>query len=110
MTTGYWPGGGVWEARLSAKAYMEREAQRLGLTNDNDLVSYAFEASYELAPHRFGFDVVWFRDRFFGADTAAVGVLAAVAWGVRVRKVTACGLTPVGRAGWDRCAGCCKAT
>ena len=59
--------------QLSAKAYMEREAQRLGLTNDNDLVSYAFEASYELAPHRFGFDVVWFRDRFFGADTAAVG-------------------------------------
>ena len=48
---------------------MEREAQRLGLTNDNDLVSYAFEASYDLAPHRFGFDVVWFRDRFFGADT-----------------------------------------
>ena len=59
--------------RLSAKAYMEREAQRLGLTNDNDLVSYAFEASYDLSPHRFGFDVVWFRDRFFGADTAAVG-------------------------------------
>jgi hypothetical protein len=59
--------------RLSAKAYMEREAQRLGLTNDNDLVSYAFEASYDLSPHRFRFDVVWFRDRFFGADTAAVG-------------------------------------
>ena len=34
--------------QLSAKAYMEREAQRLGLTNDNDLVSYAFTAAYDL--------------------------------------------------------------
>jgi hypothetical protein len=59
--------------QLSAKAYMEREAQRLGLTNDNDLVSYAFEATYDLAPHRFGVDVVWFRDRWLGADTATVG-------------------------------------
>jgi hypothetical protein len=59
--------------RLSAKAYKERESQRLGLVNDNDLMSYAFTASYNLRPHRFGFDVVWFRDRFFGADTAAVG-------------------------------------
>ena len=59
--------------QLSAKAYMEREAQRLGLTNDNDLVSYAFTAAYDLAPHRFEADVVYFRDRFFGADTQAVG-------------------------------------
>ena len=56
-----------------ARAYMEREAQRLGLQNDNDLVSYAFTAAYNLRPHRFGLDVVYFRDRFFGADTAAVG-------------------------------------
>ena len=59
--------------QLSAKAYMEREAQRLGLQNDNDLVSYAFTAAYNLKPHRFGLDVVYFRDRFFGADTAVVG-------------------------------------
>ena len=39
---------------LSAKAYMEREAQRLGLQNDNDLVSYAFTGAYNLEPHRFG--------------------------------------------------------
>ena len=58
---------------LSAKAYIEREAQRLGLENDNDLVSYVFTADYNLAPHRFGLDVVWFRDRFLGADTQAVG-------------------------------------
>jgi hypothetical protein len=58
---------------LSAKAYIERESQRLGLQNDNDLVSYAFTAAYNLKPHRFGFDVVWFRDRFSGADTQTVG-------------------------------------
>jgi hypothetical protein len=72
--------------RLSAKAYMEREAQRLGLTNDNDLVSYAFEASYDLAPHRFGIDVVYFRDRFFGADTAAVGCGGRAAIGCTGQK------------------------
>jgi hypothetical protein len=71
------PGIGL-EARfgnleLAAKAYMERESQRLGLQNDNDLVSYAFTAAYNLRPHRFGFDVVYFRDRFLGADTQAVG-------------------------------------
>ena len=71
------PGVGV-EAQfgnleLSAKAYMERESMRLGLQNDNDQVSYAFTAAYNMAPHRFGFDVVYFRDRFFGADTQAVG-------------------------------------
>ena len=71
------PGVGVELAfgnlELSAKAYIERESQRLGLENDNDLVSYAFTAEYNLKPHRFGFDVAWFRDRFFGADTQAVG-------------------------------------
>jgi hypothetical protein len=58
--------------QLSAKAYMERESQRLGLQNDNDLVSYVFEATYDWKPHRFGFDVAYFRDRFSGADTAVV--------------------------------------
>ena len=56
------PGVGVELAfgnlELSAKAYIERESQRLGLQNDNDLVSYAFTAAYNLKPHRFGFDVV----------------------------------------------------
>jgi hypothetical protein len=58
---------------LSAKAYIERESFRLGLQNDNDLVSYVFTAQYNLRPHRFGVDVAWFRDRFNGADTAVVG-------------------------------------
>jgi hypothetical protein len=58
---------------LSAKAYIERESFRLGLENDNDLVSYVFTAAYNARPHRFGFDVAWWRDRFNGADTAAVG-------------------------------------
>jgi hypothetical protein len=71
------PGVGV-EAKfgnleLSAKAYIERESFRLGLENDNDLVSYVFEATYDLKPHRFGFDVAWWRDRFNGADTAQLG-------------------------------------
>jgi len=71
------PGIGVEVAlgdlELSAKVYMEREAMRLGLENDNDQVSYVFTAAYNLKPHRFGFDVAYFRDRFHGADTAQVG-------------------------------------
>jgi hypothetical protein len=71
------PGVGVevqfGDLELSAKAYIERESFRLGLQNDNDLVSYVFTADYDLKPHRFGVDVAWFRDRFSGADTAVVG-------------------------------------
>ena len=75
------PGVGVELAfgnlELSAKAYIERESMRLGLQNDNDLVDYAFTAAYNLKPHRFGVDVVWFRDRFNGADTSVVGFRSA---------------------------------
>jgi hypothetical protein len=71
------PGAGVELAfgnlLLSAKAYVERESQRLGLQGDNDLIDYAFTAVYNARPHRFGMDVVWFRDRFQGADTAISG-------------------------------------
>ena len=78
------PGVGVELAfgnlELSAKAYIERESQRLGLQNDNDLVDYAFTASYNLAPHRFGVDVVWFRDRFAGADTSVAGFRPGLGW------------------------------
>ena len=108
------PGVGVELAfgnlELSAKAYIERESMRLGLENDNDLVSYAFTAQYTLAPHVFGMDVVWFRDRFFGADTQAVGCDRALTSGVRGRRATVCGLTPVGQGSSDQCARCCKAT
>jgi len=58
---------------LSAKAYIVRESTRIGLENDNNLVDYVFTAAYNMRPHRFGFDVAWFRDRFSGADTAVVG-------------------------------------
>jgi hypothetical protein len=60
------------DLELSAKAYIARESQRIGLQNDNDQVDYAFTAVYNWKPHVFEFDVVWFRDRFHGADTAIV--------------------------------------
>src|SRR5436309_11324098 len=50
-------------------AVVERESQRLGLTNDNDLIYYTISAGYNLKPHRFQLDVTYFRDRFNGADT-----------------------------------------
>ena len=74
------------------------------------LISYVFGGAYNLKPHRFGFDVVYFRDRFFGADTPAVGCDRRATSGVRGRRSTVCGLTPVGRGGSGRYAGCCKAT
>lgn len=58
---------------LRARIIINRESQRLGLQNDNDAVSYAFDALYDLKPHRFGFGVLYTRDRFFGADTREVG-------------------------------------
>ena len=60
--------------QLSAKAYMEREAQRARLAErQRPGLATRLTATYDLAPHRFGADVVWFRDRFLGADTQAVG-------------------------------------
>jgi len=56
---------------VTAAAVVERESQRLGLTNDNDLIYYTFSAGYNLKPHRFQFDATYFRDRFNGADTQA---------------------------------------
>src|ERR671930_2354566 len=54
-------------------AVVELESQRLGLTNDNDLIYYTFSGGYNLRPHRFQLDVTYFRDRFVGADTQEVG-------------------------------------
>jgi hypothetical protein len=54
---------------VMAAAVVQFESQRLGLTNDNDLIYYTFSAGYNLKPHRFQFDVTWARDRFNGADT-----------------------------------------
>src|SRR5262249_41279749 len=40
---------------------------RLG-GNHNGTWYYVFSTGYNLKPHRFQFDVVYFQDRFFGAD------------------------------------------
>jgi len=55
-------------------AVYQFESQRLGLTNDNDLLYYTFSVGYNLKPHRFQFDVIYARDRFNGADTQAGAV------------------------------------
>jgi hypothetical protein len=55
-------------------AVYQFESQRLGLTNDNDLIYYTFSVGYNLKPHRFQLDVIYNRDRFNGADTQAGAV------------------------------------
>jgi hypothetical protein len=65
--------GDFGDLQVWAKAIIERESQRLGLQNDNDSIYYVFGGAYNLKPHRFGFDVVYFRDRFSGADTSTFG-------------------------------------
>src|SRR5215470_14173497 len=55
-------------------AVVERESQRLGLTNDNDMIYYTFSVGYNMKPHRFQLDVVYNRDRFEGADTQQFGL------------------------------------
>src|SRR5262245_4320093 len=84
-------------------AVYQFESQRLGLTNDNDLLYYTFSFGYNLRPHRFQLDVVYARDRFEGADTQAGGnttdsgfrgqkndsVLVMASWSGRVGPVRA---------------------
>lgn len=57
------------DLKLYASAIIGLESSRLGLQNDNDYIYYVFGGTYDLKPHRFGFDVMYFRDRFNGADT-----------------------------------------
>jgi hypothetical protein len=57
------------DVNVMAAAVIQNESQRIGLTNDNDLVYYTFSAGYNLTPHRFQLDVAYFRDRYNGADT-----------------------------------------
>ena len=54
---------------VMAAAVYQFESQRLGLTNDNDLIYYTFSVGYNMRPHRFQLDVMYNRDRFNGADT-----------------------------------------
>ena len=62
--------GDFGDLQVWASANVAAEAQRLGLQNDNDFIYYVFGGTYDLQPHRFGLDVVYFRDRFGGADTS----------------------------------------
>jgi hypothetical protein len=60
-----------------AGAVMRRTSQRLGYENNNNYLYYTFSAGYNLKPHRFQFDVVYFRDRFSGAQMQTVGLNTA---------------------------------
>src|SRR5262249_34592621 len=55
---------------VMAAAVLQYAGYRLGLTNNNDAWYYTFSVGYNLKPHRFQFHVVYFRDRFGGADTS----------------------------------------
>ena len=57
---------------VMAAAVIQFESQRLGLENDNDSIYYTFSAGYNFKPHRVQLDVIYFRDRFSGADMAPV--------------------------------------
>ncbi len=62
--------GDFGDFNVMAQIVPQYESQRIGLENDNDLIVYAISAGYNLKPHRFQLDVVYFRDRFVGADRA----------------------------------------
>ncbi len=72
--------GNFGKLKVWASAVIERESQRLGLQNDNDSMYYVFGGIYDAKPHKFGMDVVWFRDRFAGADTAVAGNRPDIGW------------------------------
>src|SRR6266702_3233797 len=68
--------GAFGDLDVMAAAVYQYESQRIGLTNDNDLIYYTFSVGYNLKPHRFQLDVTYARDRFTGADTQATGLRA----------------------------------
>ena len=57
-----------------AAVVMRRSATRLGYENNSNFLYYMFSAGYNLQPHRFQFDLVYFRDRFTGAQMQTVGL------------------------------------
>ena len=71
---------------VMAAAVIQFESQRLGLEDDNDSVYYTFSAGYNLKPHRFQFDVVYYRDRFLGADLATPRAAASGTLGYQGQK------------------------
>src|SRR5262249_25309500 len=102
---------------VMAAAVVQFESQRIGLTNDNDLIYYTFSAGYNLRPHRFQLDVVYTRDRYNGADTQAGAVqfrgqkddnvLISGSWSGRVGPVRAMvqGMVQLGNAQGANAAG-----
>jgi hypothetical protein len=52
-----------------ASVVIQRESTRLGLLGDNDYLFYTFGVAFTAKPHRFQFDLAYFRDRFNGAPT-----------------------------------------
>src|SRR5215831_16437939 len=60
--------GNFGDFEVTAAATLQYTSQRLGLKNDNSAWFYTFSGGYNLRPHRFQLDVVYFRDRFAGAD------------------------------------------
>jgi hypothetical protein len=97
--------GNFGDLDVTAAAVYQLESQRLGLTNDNDLMYYTFSAGYNMRPHRFQLDVTYTRDRFSGADTIGTAtspgapsgfrgqkqdtVLVTASWGGRIGPVRA---------------------
>lgn len=70
-----------------ASAVYQFESQRLGLQNDNDFIYYMFKGGYDAKPHKFELGVVYYRDRFAGADTQTGGCVAGL--GCRGQKTDA---------------------
>src|SRR5262252_6799220 len=61
---------------VTAAAVMQFTNQRIGLTNNTNLIYYTFSAGYNLKPHRFQLDVMYANDRFTGADMQTTGLRA----------------------------------
>ncbi len=52
------------DLEIHAAFIIQREGQRLGLTNDNDNVDYLLSAKYKTGGHTFGLSLQYERDRF----------------------------------------------
>ncbi len=65
--------GGFGDVDGLAAVAIKRTSARLGYENDSDFLYYMFSAGYSLEPHRFQLDVVYFQDRFTGAQMQTVG-------------------------------------
>ena len=94
-----------------AAAVIQFESQRLGLENDNDFIYYTFSAGYNLKPHRFQFDVTYFRDRALPGRTRSWPDAPARHRGLATwdRNSIVYYSWAVGVGSWAQCARWCKA-